>query len=98
MILDLANAEYIALVAAKFQAGELAPNATCAECGVTIDARARLAAEDVGHIMIQRTEGDPMTGTDQFLMVIGCEGYWHINPEAVGLPRGGWMTMDEQIG
>jgi hypothetical protein len=94
-LFDAQTADYVARVAVAFQAGELSPNAMCAECGITFVHRLP-AAEGGDHILIESIGSDG-TGTGELLMVIGCEGYWHINPQAVGLPRGHWMSMDDQV-
>lgn len=52
----------------------------CPECNCSI-----AWADDPDHLTIQ----DPIT--DHQVVVIGCEGYWVINPNIIGIPSPNWM-------
>jgi hypothetical protein len=52
----------------------------CTECGRVINGDGLVTddADGGGHVVIDGA------------VVLGCEGYWQIDPDAVGLDRGGW--------
>lgn len=57
----------------------------CPECEAEMD-----LSTEYGHIVWRHPD------TLQLYVVIGCEGYWCIDPARVGLPRGNWMAPDDQ--
>jgi hypothetical protein len=61
----------------------------CPECEETVDTYLEAASAIDGHIVYQTT-------SDTFAILIGCEGYWTINPELIGLPRGMWMDWQDE--
>lgn len=55
----------------------------CPECEEKITTWAEATAND-GHVVYQTT-------SDTYAVLIGCEGYWVVNPALIGLPSNGWM-------
>lgn len=84
MELTVKRAEYLLRVAKAAQGGSLPLDRTsdgCQECGYQInewtpDQRAEHIYAKLG---------------DEEFMVIGCEGYWFVDPTLVGLPRENWQ-------
>jgi hypothetical protein len=76
---------YAVTVAAArpFPAGALATN-ICPECNdVVTDPRGdehHVAIEVDGHVFV----------------IVGCEGYWVVDPNLVGIPSDTWMSLDAQ--
>lgn len=83
--------EYVKAVDAGVIAGKvIGPfTTTCPECGDAFpDADA--IHKDEYHIFVTLT-------SDTFAMVVGCEGYFMVNPDSVGIHCPGW-TGDDALG
>jgi hypothetical protein len=51
----------------------------CTECGTVIDRW----DEQGGHVLFETAERD-------VIVVVGCEGYWMVNPNELGIPAPDW--------
>lgn len=59
----------------------------CQECGEKIDTYHGAAGDDP-HLVMQTT-------SDTYAVLVGCEGYWQINPALIGLPPGQWQDWTD---
>ena len=81
------NRDYLARICAVLsnpsQAEKIAPwlTTTCVEC------KEVPAPDDLHHVIVETLIGR--------YVVIGCELYWVINPEALGLKRGRWCDWQD---
>lgn len=78
---EMKVARYVALAQAAVLTGLVPAGVltdTCNECGDHMET----GTADDHVIVVDRDENQ--------LVLIGCEGYWHLDPVAVGLPRGNW--------
>jgi hypothetical protein len=86
MLIDTRLAGYLFAVAEAVQQGranELGRlTSTCPECG----SRPTVAEPD-GHILVALE-------VDRVAVVVGCEGYWVINPAKVGVPAPNWQPWE----
>jgi hypothetical protein len=89
MIVDTKTARYLMMVCVALDTNTLHPDArrttTCPECNETV------TAFDTDHVVW--TGG--RIGT--CVLVIGCEGYWVINPNLVGIDSPNWTHPDDSI-
>ena len=88
MIISLETADYLKRAVDTITAGkvEIPLTDTCPECGDKLDSW--LAASDEAHLVMQTT-------SDTYAVLVGCEGYWVINPGLIGLPRGMWQDWTD---
>jgi len=89
MIITRETATYVkyAIMAIDLGKVEIPLTNRCPECGETIDTYLSAASDDP-HLVYQNT-------SDTFVILIGCEGYWVVNPELIGLPRGEWQDWTD---
>ena len=90
MIITRDTATYVkyAIMAIDLGKVEIPLTNTCPECGETIDTYLDAATSDDPHLVYGTT-------SDTFAILVGCEGYWVVNPELVGLPRGEWQDWTD---
>ena len=91
MIISLETATYLDRVTKAIDSGkgEIPLTDRCPECEEKIDTWNKAVADD-GHVVYQVT-------SDNYAVLIGCEGYWVTDPTLVGLPKNGWMAADEPV-
>lgn len=95
MLIDTETARYLVAVGTALEANHLTTadlTVVCPECNEVLETRFADGSHivmDTPHIM------DEDAGYESFALVVGCEGYWLIDPAKVGLPRGNWMTPEE---
>lgn len=79
--------EYLNAVNAELrdESNELLTTVTCTECERTVGVDLNTA----DHFVLP----DAARGGDE-VVVIGCQGYWQINPESVGIEKTHWMGID----
>lgn len=60
----------------------------CKDC----DEAVRALSSDDGHIVYVENWGtsDVPSDLDNPIVIVGCEGYWHIDPNLVGIPSEDW--------
>lgn len=63
----------------------------CPECDIEVVDFTQEQADQ--HVVIKQDLGKGSL----YYVVVGCEGYWTVNPETLGLPKGNWMSMLDQI-
>jgi hypothetical protein len=94
MIMDIKTAEYIAAVVRALTEDNLSPDARrsnqCPECEQWLG----FFNTDYHIVYNASTENDP----ENMIVVVGCEGYWAIDPKLVGIRDTGWMSPEEIIG
>jgi len=92
MLINLTTATYLDRVTKAIDSGkgEIPLTNRCPECGQIIDSYVEAAEYGDGHVVYQVT-------SDNYAILIGCEGYWVTDPTLVGLPKNGWMSPEEQI-
>jgi hypothetical protein len=61
----------------------------CPEC--------RQDAEDIRHDADHIVIGQKIEAETLYYVIIGCEGYWTVDPKKVGLKRGNWEPVYEVI-
>lgn len=90
MLITLKTADYLmkAIQAINLGKTEIPLTNRCPECNEAIDTYLDAADYANGHIVYQTT-------SDTFVILVGCEGYWTINPELIGLPRDMWMDWQD---
>lgn len=68
----------------------------CPECDTKVS---RFTSEEADrHIIIQqRIWNNNQQFKDLLYVVVGCEGYWVVDPETLGLPRDNWQPLYEVI-
>jgi hypothetical protein len=94
MVIDQHSVTYVTNVTAAIMSGKIphtAQSAICPECdqemnmwGIPLD----------GHLVFDA--GD-RTDDPKLFVLIGCEGYWVIDPALAGMPRGGWTPPTELV-
>lgn len=68
----------------------------CPECDTY--AHRLMEAGDTAHVIIkQRIYNNANRYKDIEYVVVGCEGYWVVDPVTLGLPRGNWEPPYEII-
>ena len=78
--------EYFMRIEAAIQAHVKLPlTEVCPDCGEWI------ATVDGDHVTVLAPFDGASKSASKLAVVIGCEGYWTINPELVGLPHGNWQ-------
>lgn len=94
MIIDPKTAKYLLRVTEALRDGKIEnPKIrTCPECDVPYHADEYFDADRDGHVIFVPGFGDPIEATRgrDFTLLIGCQGYWLIDPSLVGLPKGNW--------
>ena len=89
MMLTVDLAEYLLAVTKAWEQNDL-PNSQkldwCSECGETI-ADMFAATGEHGIIFDQ-------AGRD--FVVLGCEGYWQVDPSVVGIEKLSWQSLEAQ--
>jgi hypothetical protein len=63
----------------------VATTSTCPECGSEFDSRVDAMSDNDGAHLILELSGDV------FAVIVGCEGYWVINPALIGIPADNWQ-------
>lgn len=92
MLLTPRLAAYLFKIGQKLQKGEYVEGLMrCPECDTDILSWDQ--ANDGGHVVIKQKIGDQ----ELYYCVVGCEGYWIVDPRTLGLPRGKWMPSFEII-
>lgn len=89
MLITARTGEYLHRVATAIETGRsgyLVLTDTCPECNEKID------MFDTAHIVIaQHPHAFDGPNAQAVWVVIGCEGYWVVDPGSVGLDRGQWQ-------
>lgn len=93
MELNIERAEYLLAVAKanhdlKIPADRI--STSCAECGECIEEMGPQL--EVCHVLARF--GDAPDGG--MFMVMGCEGYWYVDPSLVGIERSGWQDWQDE--
>lgn len=86
--------QYMAKVVAALVEGTLlAYDRTnrCPECEEVVE-----PLNPSGHMIWVSRSPSERTTVDDVVIVIGCEGYWVVDPAAVGLPRNQWQDYRMQ--
>lgn len=81
MLINNERARYMLAVVEKWESGGMPADALtdrCPECNKVAD------SFDREHIVLDRGNGVPVA------VVIGCEDYWVIDPNLVGMPSDTW--------
>lgn len=92
MILDTRLAVYLFQIGRKLNKGEYVEALMkCPECDKEFTTWDDATEDD--HIIIQQKIGD----TKFYYCVVGCEGYWVVDPSTLGLPRGNWSPTWEIV-
>lgn len=92
MLLNNRLVVYMFKVQQKISKGEYVSGLMrCPECGIATD---EFTAEDEDrHVTIlQKIQGKPL-----YYVVVGCEGYFTIDPKKLGMPRNNWQPVWEVI-
>jgi hypothetical protein len=88
MIVNTKAARYLVAVCTALDTGTLHPDArrtmTCPECDDHVN-----LLHDSDHILWDGPGGP--------VLIIGCEGYWVINPNLVGIDSPNWTHPDDSI-
>lgn len=84
MLINQETTTYLAkaVEAIELGRGDIPLSDTCPECGLRCNTYLR--AHDDCHVVMK-------VSGDVYAILIGCEGYWCIDPELIGLPRGNWQ-------
>jgi len=97
------DVQYFEAVSDLLDIGGLAVNRTCVgrcpECGETVenmDGDAALEHRIWAGILTTELAADEdwLTELGATVVVVGCEGYWTIDPALVGMPRPSWQPSD----
>jgi hypothetical protein len=90
MLIDRHTADFLTKAIRALDLGktEIPVTNRCPECGETVDTYLEAASAIDGHIVYRTT-------ADTYVILIGCEGYWCVNPELIGLPRGMWQDYQD---
>lgn len=92
MILTPRLSVYLFKIGQKLHRGEYVGGLMkCPECDTEVTEFTTEQADQ--HVVIRRDIGDKAL----FYCVVGCEGYWTVDPETLGLPRGSWQPSYEII-
>ena len=88
MLISRETADYVAKCtwAIDLGKGDIPLTDTCPECEEKVDTWEKATWHD-DHIVYATT-------SDTYAILVGCEGYWVINPTLVGLPLGEWHDAD----
>ena len=92
MLTDLEQAVYVMAVAAAI--GGLRPDTVtdlCPECGAHLTRK----YHDY-HLVVPMPDTDPKQR--EVAVVVGCEGYWAVNPALVGIDRPTWLPHVVDVG
>lgn len=57
---------------------------TCPECGADFDSRVDAMSDNDGAHVVLELSGDV------FAVIVGCEGYWVVNPNLLGIHSPNW--------
>lgn len=92
MLLDAYTANYLALVAESIEAGCVLAQMSnvCPECGET-----QGVVNNLNHVVMSTVPPTSVNHGDSsnVCVVIGCQGYWVINPNEVGVPAA-WQPIE----
>jgi hypothetical protein len=80
MIADNRTGEYIKRMIEAIEAGQVMAPTVCPECEHVMN-----LDTECGHVVYRLPD-------TAMVCIIGCEGYWCINPASVGLPIGNWQA------
>lgn len=93
MIVTLELATYLDKVTKAIDSGkgDIPLTNRCPECGEKIDTYLSAAGGDP-HLVMQVT-------SDTFAVLVGCEGYWVVDPAQIGMPNPMWQdwAKDEPV-
>lgn len=92
--MSLATAEYLAKVLLGIERQTIPVDKltmTCPECGMDDD-----WALEREHVVFRPDEKTDPIPRDSRVVLIGCEGFWCVDPALVGMARDGWLPPDEQ--
>jgi hypothetical protein len=90
MLIDRGTAAYVLAVAAGVERGTLHPEHltdVCPECG-----QQQVFLDNDLHLVVVYPPQRKVA------VVVGCEGYWVVNPELVGVDAPNWQSVSEQVG
>lgn len=89
MIVTLELATYLDRATRAINEGKIEIPLTnrCPECEKMFAAYLEAADAD-GHLIMQTT-------ADTYAVLVGCEGYWTVNPALLGMPGNNWMDWRE---
>lgn len=59
----------------------------CQECGTLIDTYLSASGDDP-HLVMQTT-------SDTYAVLVGCEGYWQVNPTLLGMSGNMWQDWTD---
>lgn len=62
----------------------------CMDCDLTIAAMASVEI-DGGHVLGQFESNSQVIP----FVIVGCEGYWHVNPHLVGMATDNWTPVED---
>ncbi len=90
MLVTIETAQYVYNVVTALASGKTFPQMTnqCPECDSRVD-----LSDDLDHIVFDTNPED----RDALVIIVACEGYWMIDPNAVGIVSEGWMRIDEHF-
>jgi hypothetical protein len=91
MIFDKKTATYVLAVVTAHESGSIPTGAlttVCPECGETSN------EFDSFHTVMSVNPGPELTSSGVYI-IIGCEGYWVVNPNLVGIVSKTWTDWNE---
>lgn len=90
MLITMELATYLDRAVKAIEAGrsEIPLTNTCPECGEKVDTYLDAVDQANPHMVMQVT-------SDNFAILVGCEGYWMVNPATLGLDGRGWSDWTE---
>jgi hypothetical protein len=89
MWIDRETAAYVLAVVAGVERSTLHPEhltAVCPEC----EQQQTFLDNDL-HLVVSSAAG-------KVAVVVGCEGYWVVDPKLVGIDAPNWQSVSEQVG
>lgn len=97
MHLDARLSVYLFKIGQKLHLGErVEALMKCPECDRSFNNWDE-ATEDTHIVIKQRIWNNNRKYKDLYYCVVGCEGYWVVDPKTLGLPRGNWWPTYEVI-
>lgn len=92
MLLTARLSAYLFKVGQKLHKGEYVEALMkCPECDTEVVDFTQEQADQ--HVVIMQEIGDKKL----YYCVVGCEGYWVVDPSTLGMPRGNWCPTHEII-
>lgn len=90
MLIDVDAAQYLVAVTTAIKAGRKLPQMTneCPECDQKVD------VFNVEHIVTELPDRS-LEDITAVAVVIACEGYWVVDPNAVGIRKPHWMSIKQ---